>query len=68
MTFDACRDDVEVMMRAGESLGTVEATIDGARITEDEGAALWLLAWSMRNGIAHPQDASTILERQSIPD
>jgi hypothetical protein len=66
--FDACQDEVEGMMRVGESLGGVEATIDSARITDDERAALWLLAWSMRDGIAHGEDARTMLERQSIHD
>jgi hypothetical protein len=66
--FDACQDRVEGMMKLGGSLGGVEATIESAKITEDERAALWLLAWSMRNGIARGEDARTMLERQSIHD
>jgi hypothetical protein len=61
MDFDACQDQVEGMMTVGESLGNVEATIEGAKITEDERAALWLLAWSMRNGITDAQDARATL-------
>ncbi len=66
MGFDACQDEVEGMMRVGESFGSVEATIEDAKITEDERAALWLLAWSMRNGITHPQDARARLARLSV--
>jgi hypothetical protein len=68
MGFDACQDEVEGRMKVGDSLGGVEATIEGAEITDDERAALWLLAWSMRDGIAHAQDARAMLERQSTPD
>jgi hypothetical protein len=68
MGFDACQEEVEGQMRVGGSLGGVEATIESARITEDERAALWLLAWSMRDGIAHAQDARIMLELQSVPD
>jgi hypothetical protein len=60
MDFDACQDEVEGMMRVGESFGSVEATIDSAKITEDEGAALWLLAWSMRNDTAHARDGRAV--------
>jgi hypothetical protein len=48
MGFDACQDEVEGRMRVGGSLGGVEATIQRAEITDDERAALWLLAWSMQ--------------------
>jgi hypothetical protein len=61
MDFDACQDQVEGMMSVGESFGSVEATIESAKIPEDERAALWLLAWSMRNGVAHAQDARATL-------
>ena len=54
------------MMRVGESFGSVEATIESAKITEDEGAALWLLAWSMRNGITHAEDARAMLAGLSV--
>lgn len=56
MGFDAYQDEVEGMMRFGKSFGSVEATIERAKVTEDERAALWLLAWSMRNGVADGQD------------
>lgn len=61
MDFDACQDQVEGMMTVGESFGSVEATIERAKIAEDERAALWLLAWSMRNGITHAEGARATL-------
>jgi hypothetical protein len=66
MDFDACQDEVKGMMSAGESFGSVEATIESAKITEDERAALWLLAWSMRNPITHAQDARATLAGLSV--
>ena len=43
------REEVERMMSAGESFGAVEALIDEASLNEQEKAALWLFAWSMRD-------------------
>ncbi len=43
------REEVERMMSAGESFGAVEALIDEAQLSEEEKAALWLFAWSMRD-------------------
>lgn len=43
------REEVERMMSAGESFGAVEAMIDQTELTEEEKAALWLFAWSMRD-------------------
>jgi hypothetical protein len=51
------REEVERMMSAGESFGSVEEMIDEARLTEEEKAALWLLAWSMRD--KHVQQRET---------
>ena len=44
------RDDVTELMEAGEPFGEVEDAIDQvADLTEDAKAALWLLAFSMRD-------------------
>ena len=43
------REEVERMMSAGESFGAVETMIDQTELTEEEKAALWLFAWSMRD-------------------
>jgi hypothetical protein len=43
------RDSVTELMRAGEPFGEVEDAIDrAADLTEDAKAALWLLAFSLR--------------------
>ena len=44
------RDSVTVLMQAGEPFGKVEDAIDQvADLTDDAKAALWLLAFSMRD-------------------
>jgi hypothetical protein len=44
------RDTVTELMRAGEPFGEVEDAIDQvADLTEDAKAALWLLAFSLRD-------------------
>jgi hypothetical protein len=44
------RDSVTGLMEAGEPFGAVEDAIDGfAELTENARAALWLLAFSMRD-------------------
>jgi alkylhydroperoxidase family enzyme len=43
------RDEVERMMSVGESFGAIETMIDEAQLNEEEKAALWLFAWSMRD-------------------
>jgi len=45
----AGREEVERMMSAGESFAAVETMIDQTELTEEEKAALWLFAWSMRD-------------------
>jgi hypothetical protein len=48
--LDGYRDSVTELMRAGEPFGEVEDAIDEvADITEDAKAALWLLAFSLRD-------------------
>jgi hypothetical protein len=45
----ARKEEVERLMDAGDSFGAVETMIDEAELTEEEKAALWLFAWSMRD-------------------
>ena len=49
-SFEAGKDEVERRMSAGEPFGSIEDMIDGANISEDQKAALWLLAWSGQAG------------------
>ena len=46
--FVRYRDNVTDLMRAGMSLGEVEDAIELADMTQEQKAALWLLAFSMR--------------------
>jgi hypothetical protein len=43
------QEEVERMMSAGEPFAAVETMIEEAELGEDEKAALWLFAWSMRD-------------------
>jgi hypothetical protein len=52
------RDAVTKRIRAGEQFGTVEETIDEAEdLTGDEKAALWLVAFSLRDPSEQQLDA-----------
>jgi hypothetical protein len=53
-----CRDEVTELFQAGESFGVVEEAIDAAGdLTMDEKAALWLLAFSLRDQDEQQRDA-----------
>jgi len=47
--YTSYRDTVRDLIQAGESFGEVEAAIDSTELKEDAKAALWLLAFSMRD-------------------
>ena len=56
------QDVVEGMMDASEPFGEVETFIDeAAALDQDEKAALWLLAWSLREGPIQRRDAQAML-------
>ena len=44
--FDRHLRDVEGMIEAGNSFWEVEDAIDSTRLSDNQKAALWLLAWS----------------------
>jgi hypothetical protein len=49
---------VEGMMDAREPFGKVEIFInEAAALTQDQKAALWLLAWSSRDGLVQRREA-----------
>jgi hypothetical protein len=54
-------EEVERMMSAGESFGAVETMIDEAQLTEEQKAALWLFAWSMRDTPAQRRETRGLL-------
>lgn len=47
--FSWYRDDVKDQIRTGEPFDDVEESIELANLSTDEKAALWLLAFSMRD-------------------
>jgi hypothetical protein len=52
------RDSVTERVKAGEPFGAVEEVIDGAEgLTMDEKAALWLVAFSLRDPSEQQRDA-----------
>ena len=55
------RDDVRERMTAGQPFGEVEDAIEVADLSEDQKAALWLLAFIMRDRHAQERDASSYL-------
>lgn len=59
--FERYRDTVEALMAAEVPFGAVEATIEQAQLMPDTKAALWLLAWSLREQAEQVQDARATL-------
>jgi hypothetical protein len=54
---DQWGEQVEEMMDRGVAFGEVEDAINGAELLSEQKAALWLLAWSLRNPAHQRQDA-----------
>jgi hypothetical protein len=57
MSLDDHRVVVEHRMNAGEPFGQVEVFINEAALDQNEKAALWLLAWSLRDTWAQRREA-----------
>ena len=56
------QDAVKGMMAASEPFGEVETFINEApALDEDEKAALWLLAWSLRDAWTQRREAQAML-------
>ena len=56
------QDVIEGMMNASEPFGEVETFINEAAVLDqDEKAALWLLAWSLRDGWTQRREAVSML-------
>lgn len=53
--YSTYRDAVRGLMQADEPFGEVEEAIDNADLNEDVRAALWLLAFSMREPRGRPR-------------
>jgi hypothetical protein len=57
LTFDRANEEVEDMLQQGTSFGRVEDVIDGTDFSQRHKAALWLLAWSLRDPALQRRDA-----------
>lgn len=57
LSYDRGSEQVEAMMEEGMSFTCVEEAIDGSQLSSQHKAALWLLAWSLRDPIYQHQDA-----------
>ena len=61
LTVDRSQEQVEAMMEQGTAFGCVEDAIDAADLSAERKAALWLLAWSLRDPAHQYQDARFML-------
>lgn len=57
LSFDRGSEQVEHMMEQGMPFACVEDLIDHARLPWDHKAALWLLAWSLRDPAIQRREA-----------
>ena len=57
LSFDRATEQVEGMIHGGDAFARVEDAIDTARLSQLHKAALWLLAWSLRDPEAQRRDA-----------
>jgi hypothetical protein len=62
LSFDRARDEVESMIQQGASFACVEDAIDAAEFSQLHKAALWLLAWSLRDPAIQRRDALLMAE------
>ncbi len=57
LSFDQSQQQIEGMMERGTAFAHVEDAIDTAPLAELHKAALWLLAWSLRDHVQQREDA-----------
>ena len=61
LRFDQSQQQVEAMMEQGTTFSDVEEVIDASQFSTVHKAALWLLAWSLRDVEQQRQDARLTL-------
>jgi hypothetical protein len=61
LSVDHSREQVEAMMEDGTAFSEVEDVIDASELSTLHKAALWLLAWSLRDVEHQRQDARLTL-------
>ena len=57
LSFDRANEQVEGMMQQHAAFARVEDAIDIAGLSSHHKAALWLLAWSLRDPVLQRRDA-----------
>jgi hypothetical protein len=62
LSFDRANEQVEGMISRGTSFARVEDAIDAAQFSQLHKAALWLLAWSLRDPAIQHHDARLMAE------
>jgi hypothetical protein len=67
LSFDRASEQVEGMMRHGSAFAHVEDAIDAARLSQLHKAALWLLAWSLRDPRTQQRDARVMADAFAAP-
>jgi hypothetical protein len=61
LSFDQSPGQVEAMMERGTAFSDVEEAIDASELSTVQKAALWLLAWSLRDAEDQREDARVTL-------
>jgi hypothetical protein len=61
LVFDQSQEQVEAMMEQGTTFSDVEDVIDASALSTAHKAALWLLAWSLRDIEHQRRDARLTL-------
>jgi hypothetical protein len=61
LCFDQSQEQVEAMMVQGTTFSDVEEVIDASELSTVHKAAVWLLAWSLRDVEEQRQDARLTL-------
>lgn len=57
LSLDRANEQVESMILQGTPFARVEASINDAPLSQNHKAALWLLAWSLRDPAVQRRDA-----------
>lgn len=57
LSFDRANEEVERIIDEGTSFARVEDSMDAALFSQPHEAALWLLAWSLREPAIRRRDA-----------
>jgi hypothetical protein len=61
LSFDQSQEQVEAMMEQGTAFSDVEDVIDASELSTVHKAAVWLLAWSLRDVEEQRHDARLTL-------